>query len=288
MKQKGFTLIELSIVLIIISILIGGGAALSLSQIEKYRYDTTLARLDIIEKALTQFLSLNGRLPCPADNAIPSSHSLYGFEQITSTSGVPQTCSATNLLTKTSGTYEVAYGGAVPFKTLGLSNDFMLDGWNNKILYTTIRSFVNNQITNSSCVTANNAQNSDSSPFYICFRGKKSNIIYTFRYISTPSVATITDAAYTLVSAGANGFGAYRNSASSLAIKNPDSASPNEIENFDGNYGFVLSGYQKSASTYTLNQFDDIVRFKARNLLVYDCNNEYNLACTNIWGIDLR
>ncbi|AIF81864.1 prepilin-type N-terminal cleavage/methylation domain-containing protein [endosymbiont of Acanthamoeba sp. UWC8] len=288
MKQKGFTLIELSIVLIIVSILIGGGAALSLSQIEKFRYDTTLARLDIIEEALTQFLSLNGRLPCPADNAIPSSHPLYGFEQTASTPGAPQTCSATNLLTIPSGTYEVPYGGAVPFKTLGLSNDFMLDGWNNKILYTTIRSLVNNQITNSSCLTSNYAQNGHSNPSYICFRVKINSLVFIFRYISTPSVTAVTDAAYTLVSAGANGFGAYRNTASGLAIKNPDSTSPNEIENFDGNYGFVLSGYQKSASIYTLNQFDDIVRFKARNLLVYECNQKYDLACTNTWGIDLR
>ena len=64
-RQNGFTLIELSIVLIIIGLLLGGLLMPLASQMHESRVAQSLARLNEAKEALIGFALVNQRLPCP-------------------------------------------------------------------------------------------------------------------------------------------------------------------------------------------------------------------------------
>ena len=68
-SNKGFTLIEMSIVLFIVALLLGGLLPTVSSQIEQQRRNETRKQLDEIQQALFGFAMSKGYLPCPAKSA---------------------------------------------------------------------------------------------------------------------------------------------------------------------------------------------------------------------------
>lgn len=63
--QSGFSLVEIAVVMVILSLLLGG-ALLPLSvQLEKRDRDSTRRGLEQIREALLGYVLVNGRLPCP-------------------------------------------------------------------------------------------------------------------------------------------------------------------------------------------------------------------------------
>ncbi len=64
-KVKGFTLIEISIVLVIASLLLGSLLGPLSAQVENARRKATLSQIDHINDALAGFAMGAGRLPCP-------------------------------------------------------------------------------------------------------------------------------------------------------------------------------------------------------------------------------
>jgi prepilin-type N-terminal cleavage/methylation domain-containing protein len=64
--RRGFTLLELALVLLILSVLLSGLALPLGAQIAQRRHEETLRRLDDAREALLGFAALHGRLPCPA------------------------------------------------------------------------------------------------------------------------------------------------------------------------------------------------------------------------------
>lgn len=64
-KQSGFTLIEMSIVLIVISLILAGVLKTVGVQRQQLKRDETRQQLEIIREALIGFALTNGRLPCP-------------------------------------------------------------------------------------------------------------------------------------------------------------------------------------------------------------------------------
>jgi len=114
--QQGFSLVELSIVLVIIGLLVGTAVAPLSSSIKQARYKRTDAQLTNIREALLGYLISTGRLPCP----IPLSENQSGVD---SSSIV---CS-------------MQYG-ALPASTLGLLGErseqgALLDAWGHEYLY---------------------------------------------------------------------------------------------------------------------------------------------------------
>ena len=113
---QGFTLIELAVVLVIVSVILSGFLGSLSSRVEQARYRETRDQLKEINLALLGFASAEGRLPCPTratDN---------GQEQPIG-GGV---C-----------TYQ---HGFIPGRTLGLSgaynrDNLLLDSWGNPIRY---------------------------------------------------------------------------------------------------------------------------------------------------------
>lgn len=114
-REAGFTLIEMAIVLLIVTLLLTGLVPTISSQIEQRQRNETRKQLDEIRDALLGFALTYGRLPCPA----PANSN---GNEIPSGGGV---CSVAD--------------GFVPAATLGItptdSQGYALDGWSNRIRY---------------------------------------------------------------------------------------------------------------------------------------------------------
>lgn len=67
--MKGFTLVEIAIVLAIIALLVGGMLVPISAQIDQQKIVETGKSIDLIKDALTGFAVANGYLPCPAVSA---------------------------------------------------------------------------------------------------------------------------------------------------------------------------------------------------------------------------
>ncbi len=111
MNSRGFSLIEIAVVLIIISVLLAIVVVPLSTQIEQRRRADTEKQLELIKEAIIGFALSNGRFPCASratDNGIES------------------------FISKATGTCN-AYVGLVPAVTLGLSpidsSGFAVDAW---------------------------------------------------------------------------------------------------------------------------------------------------------------
>jgi prepilin-type N-terminal cleavage/methylation domain-containing protein len=128
--QPGFTLVELAVVLLIVSLLLGGMMAMVSAQTEQRNWNDTQSRLEAARDAILGYAIANGRLPCPANSNSAGAEARQG-------SGV---CGA-------SGNTQDYYGGVVAGVTYGLmpavtvgyqpvdSQGFALDAWGNRIRY---------------------------------------------------------------------------------------------------------------------------------------------------------
>ena len=86
-KNKGFTLIELAVVLFIVSLLLGGLLAPLSAQIQARRISDTNKSLHEIKEHLLGFAIIhNARLPCPATETDPFNIN-YGLENCSVTEG---------------------------------------------------------------------------------------------------------------------------------------------------------------------------------------------------------
>lgn len=69
-KSQGFSLIEMAFVLVIITLLLGGLLVPFTTQVEQRRIAETNKAMEEIKEALLGYAVANGRLPCPAADAI--------------------------------------------------------------------------------------------------------------------------------------------------------------------------------------------------------------------------
>jgi len=112
----GFTLIEIAVVLVIVSLLLGSFISSLSSRVETTRRNDTFNQLEDIKSALLGFASAQGRLPCPA-TALGQ-----GQEQ------------------PVGGGVCTLQHGFVPGRTLGINGNYnrdvlLLDSWGNPIRY---------------------------------------------------------------------------------------------------------------------------------------------------------
>jgi competence protein ComGC len=243
-SESGLSLVELSISLIIITILIGIFLQATIYRNESENIKLTNKKIQEIEKAIGLYILKNKSLPCPAPIAINVNNPNFGVE-FKNASGCSNTSTGIQ-----SSSYPNMKMGAVPTKTLNLPDEMAFDPWNKFITYLVIEECTFNKSQNPTKNLSNNAN---------C--GANSTMI-----IRSASNSLITNQAVTaLISHGKHGHGAYMQSGSRVM----NSAGVDEIENAhsaSGDYNNIF--IQRGLSDGVGNRFDHIARYRTQSQII--------------------
>ncbi len=124
---RGFTLVEMAIVLVVIGMVLAGGIRVIGPIRDAQRVSETKLKLDLVEQALQVYVIQNGCLPCPADGTLPTSNGDAGLSSDDSGGPYePALCTADAC---------IATNAVVPWKSLGLSEFDASDAWGNQFRY---------------------------------------------------------------------------------------------------------------------------------------------------------
>lgn len=259
-KIKGFTLIELSVVMTVIGITISGALTLATKKLESDKISETENKLDFIEQALRVFLVDNQRLPCPADGELELDDASFGVESTAQISVLTPTCNATNFTTANS----IINGGVVPVKTLDLEDDVMFDGWGRRFSYIVDAHFALSGTPDGTNATCNGIVSD------ICFQYTENGSIIIRDYVApSGSVDFIAnDIIYTLISHGKNGSGAYSYFGGATRLN--ASAETREQENAEPSTAPHTTFDDTFIDNATDDNFDDMVRYKTKPQMVID------------------
>lgn len=122
--ERGFTLVEMTVVVVIVAMLLSLGLGALNAQLLSANYSETKKRQALIKDALTAYLGANKRLPCPD---VPNN-----------TNGGADASQVTGQEDRAGGAATGTCSGAigvVPYATLGLGREIALDGWGNFMSY---------------------------------------------------------------------------------------------------------------------------------------------------------
>lgn len=113
-RHQGFTLIEMTVVIVLIGMMMTLGLAALNSQMAQLAISATKKKQDVVRDAMVGYLRQNKRLPCP-DLSVPPN----GF-------GDDDRQTPGNITTQCAGDT-----GTIPYADLGLAGEIALDGWEN-------------------------------------------------------------------------------------------------------------------------------------------------------------
>jgi prepilin-type N-terminal cleavage/methylation domain-containing protein len=224
---SGFTLIEMAIVLLIVTLLLGGLLMPLSAQVEQRKVSETQKTLEEIKEALLGFAIANGRLPCPA-NAIS-----HGAEAPAG-----------------GGACANALDGFVPAVTLGITptddQGFAIDGWGQRIRY--------------AVTTANSRAATSTDGIKIASMGTFSPDLHVCASSAGVTATACGPPTNTLMaSAPALIYSLGKNWATGGGTGN------DEAENLDADQVFV--SHVPSPATAPNGEFDDIVTWLSPNIL---------------------
>ncbi|HUP30355.1 MAG TPA: type II secretion system protein, partial [Usitatibacter sp.] len=147
---RGFTLIEVVMVLLIVSVVIAMAAVMTRGVVGAQKRSLTATRMSGVEVALAQFVVQQKRLPCPADGTLDTAHNNAGIEGARTATGG---CTAQQ-------------DGVVPWRAIALSEAEATDGWDRRLTYRVGPLLgANNGMDMSSCDPAGGANATAVSPF---------------------------------------------------------------------------------------------------------------------------
>jgi len=262
--SRAFTILELSIVVLILSLLAAAALRYASAVAESRSYARSNESLDVVENALLNYRITYGRLPCPADITIED-ETTFGNEIGTLGDGLCTGASFSNSGTdpdNADGLYDATtvsnvVAGAVPVKALKIDNRYAQDAWGRKILYS-----VDRRMTAASAFLA-----------YPVANTTIGGIVIKNNYNDSLANALTYKAIYALVSFGKNGHGGYVSNPGSSAVRyNNSSTNSDELKNCHCDSSAAATSFdrifvQKSktaGSTTLTDSFDDITRFKTR------------------------
>ena len=239
-KIKAFSLIELSIVIVIVSIIASSSLFYFTSKIDKIKVEKTQKRIQTLYNAIGAYLLKNKELPCPAPlNEVPNQSNFGKAGDCTAVSGGVFIAAAST---------DLIYG-MVPVKTLGLPSHMASDFWGSKIAYVVDKEHAESGDFGKTAIDED-----------ILFRECINAGCLSYRPLDNSGTMA-------LISYGANKAGAFnlestsRNDRSSL-----DSERRNDIDlaspYFTGD--FAYAGYE--------SEFDDILLFKTSDAIMVDFN----------------
>lgn len=245
-NPRGFSLIEMAVVIAIMGILMTFGIRLATSFQNKGAFSATAERQKQIKDVLTAFLAREGRLPCPADPAAMT--------------GVAD-CDPTK------------NPGLIPFQTLGIPKSSAMDGWDRYFTYV-----VWNDADTSQCTGAapfDDVTNNENwtapiahpiSPFKT-FHDGTNGCLMIEEADAGGAVTNRRRAVALVISHGPNGFGGYTAKGEKIAFPVDDAADHPEKKNSIGNGASITTAFR--TQPINLEGFDDIVlEISADDLLV--------------------
>ena len=247
--SKGFTLIELSIVLVIIALIMSALLTIGINKTEEARLDLTNERLDKIEDAIGAYVQRNLMLPCPAPGGDAIGAAGYGAADCTNNvidlSGVP----AADIIV-----------GTIPVADLFLPDEYMFDGWGRRFTYAVEQRFTTEAGFLEPDISAiDNASCAGSAP--LCKVGQLT--VYVREDDSTTPPSRTTQAVVVLVSHGKNGHGAWLKNGGVNARHDASSTDLAELENAHDETDDTTFDNEFTQTAHTAD-FDDVVRFMER------------------------
>jgi prepilin-type N-terminal cleavage/methylation domain-containing protein len=239
--QPGFTLVEMTIVLLIVSILLAGILIPLSIQIELRKYTDTKKTMDQINEAIMGFVLINGRLPCPATGTVADGTAGAGTELLT-------------------GEVCTSYTGVIPWTTLNVAE---ADEWGGRFTYRVSSAFADT-FANTTWGCTPSVTPASPASFALCANGDMqvksrttSKVLYNVTSAALPAV---------FVSHGKNGYGAYLSNGTQIA------PAPNTTDEYTNSLStttiFVTrektdasSGCSDTSGSTSMCEFDDLVAF---------------------------
>ncbi|MBF0131103.1 MAG: type II secretion system protein [Magnetococcales bacterium] len=225
-SNAGFTLTEMAMVIMIMGV-VGSILMTSLSaRMSQTSHTVTKQRMAAIKEAMISFLRVKGRLPCP-DTVVTAP-----------TGQAADTCS--------SSTTGATSSGIVPWQTLGLPREGVLDGWGNFFTYHVTAKTSAGSSNWTAPGTLNDASIGD--------------LIVLQRKSDGTGTEQVTEVVLVLVSHGPNGKGAGTVKGTQNA---PPTDHPHELENTNLDGTYVQRDFSDNTDLVTNpnGPFDDIVEY---------------------------
>lgn len=251
--SSAFTLLELSIVLVIAGVVVAAAMVMGRTAIREAERVKTMQRLEVIKSSLEQYARTNGRLPCPSERD-------YNMRTDPVMFGAPGDCHSLGdnppsfVYLEDGGAVRRIFIGGVPTQALSLSAAYAGDAWGNKFTY---------------AVTSRHVE---AEPMgYFRFDGdievRTGNRTGTHYSLTTrtdrsvvPSRPTaITpgpNASYVVVSHGPDGRGAFPTRGTTIT-RPCGSGSQNDVENCNNDMVFWDNPYNDGS--IEANYFDDLI-----------------------------
>ena len=252
-KLSAFSLVELSIVILIISILITGTLTVSRSAINNARIKETKDKLQEINKAIAIYLNRQKRIPCPASLILVKTDTSYGQE-----AGTAGNClDGSGVYSSSDTNAEGLVYGAVPTATLSLDREMAEDGFGSKFSYIVPVKLTESYIEGSVDGYEGTLRNQMD--------------LITVNELSETGSSINDEIILVVMSHGADKYGAF--SATSASQNSYTDATDDEIANLyksDFDQIFVTNSDEEN--------FDDILIYKTRPQLNKDAELEYTLC----------
>ena len=262
--KSAYTLLELSIVLVIL----GFTAMTFLGVVDSYvrvnKYQVTFQRLEAIELKILKYFKNNRGLPCPASQTTSSESSGFGED------GDPCNSASTTGVCPNAAEYVDSgstrgYQGSIPVVSLGMPASYMYDGWGRRFTYYVASNLVCKDGTNLNMYFYQNES-------YLPVVSNKPSVDGSSQHDYEAN-------AYVVLSHGVNGYGGYTKAGVQVSEVN---ASSDEVENADGDMNFVYNYFRPK-------EMDDILLFKTKWQLMLDFGEldyikryaSYECTCSN-------
>lgn len=265
-KIQGFSLLELSIVLTVMSIMLSSAITIAIKKTDADREEQTDERMEIIKMALSEFVRVNKRMPCPAQGSLALTNANFGLELVTKNAAND----VADCDTADHGRTAAVSIGVVPVRSLGLADEVMMDGWGRRISYVVDEVYINNHLASDSSkgtcdgVSIANCsgfnEDCDGSTDTDCFWYDTAGGITIGSNAGASDISTET--VYVLISYGENGHGAYpRNGGTLIDVSSTDAE---ELENAEEGVSFDVNFVTKTST----DTYDDIIEYKEKAQII--------------------
>lgn len=190
--SRGFTLIELSVILVVLSIIAINLVITDTDIKEIGKADITRERMERVHEAMQKYAQDNYRFPCPA--VVFARETSVNFGNAT---GNPGDCDDGDIAGILTSEDDDVYYGAVPVRELGLPAEYAFDGWDRRIQYVVARD------------TTDVATYMDESPVKLLNNYTNSTSQNTAWYENNHQHTRFDNVPYLFLSFGEDGQGAY-------------------------------------------------------------------------------